>query len=119
LVSVIGQVGASAYTATKGAIEGLTKALAIDEARYGVRVNVVLPGAIDTPLTRAALNAQADPVQAEMELSRWQWLGRMGEAEEVGHLCLFLASKGAAFLTGAAIPVSGGAELGYGIKVSQ
>jgi len=116
LVGAIGQVGACAYTATKGAIEGLTKALAIDEARYGVRVNAVLPGVIETPLYREYLNAQADPAQAELDVSRWQWLGRVGKAEEVGHLCLFLAGDGAKFLTGAAIPLSGGAELGYGTK---
>ncbi len=116
LVGAIGQVGACAYTATKGAIEGLTKALAIDEARHGVRVNAVLPGVIETPLHREYLNAQADPAQAELDVCRWQWLGRVGQADEVGYLCLFLASEGAAFITGASIPISGGAELGYGMK---
>ncbi len=116
LVGTIGQEGACAYTATKGAIDGLTRALAIDEARYGVRVNAVLPGVIETPSHLAYVSRQADPAAAEREIDQWQWLGRVGQAEEVGRVCLFLSGEGAAFVTGVGIVVSGGAELGYGMK---
>jgi len=116
LVGTIGQEGACAYTATKSAISGLTKALAIDEARYGVRVNAVLPGVIETPSHLTYLSRQADPAAAEHEIDQWQWLGRIGHAEEVGRVCLFLSGEGATFVTGADIVVSGGAELGYGMK---
>ena len=116
LVATIGQEGACAYTATKGGIDGLTRALAIDEARHGVRVNAVLPGVIETPMHRAYVGRQADPEEAKLEIDQWQWLGRVGQAEEVGRVCLFLSGQGASFVTGAGIVVSGGAELGYGMK---
>ena len=116
LVGGIGQVHASDYVISKAAIAGLTRALAIDEARHGVRVNTVVPGVVETPSHLAYLEAQDDPGSAAAEVNRWQWLARIGRPEEVGHLCCFLASQGAAFITGATIPVSGGAELGYGAK---
>jgi NAD(P)-dependent dehydrogenase (short-subunit alcohol dehydrogenase family) len=116
LVGTIGQEGATAYVATKGAIDGLTKALAVDEARHGVRVNAVLPGVIETPMHIAYVSRQPDPGEAAQEIDEWQWLGRIGQADEVGYLCLFLSGAQAAFITGACIPVSGGAELGYGRK---
>jgi NAD(P)-dependent dehydrogenase (short-subunit alcohol dehydrogenase family) len=116
LVGTFGQEHASDYVATKAAIEGLTKALAIDEARYGVRVNVVLPGVIETPSHAAYLSRQPDPEAAANDVNRWQWLGRTGSPEDVGRVCLFLASEGARFVTGASVRVSGGAELGYGQK---
>jgi NAD(P)-dependent dehydrogenase (short-subunit alcohol dehydrogenase family) len=116
LVGEIGQEGSCTYTATKGAINALTKSLAIDEARHGVRINAVLPGVIETPLYREYVDTQPDPRVAERETNRWQWMGRVGRAEEVGYLCLFLSGEGASFVTGATIPLSGGAELGYGLK---
>lgn len=110
LVGNMGQEWASTYVATKGAISSLTKALAIDEMRHGVRVNTVLPGVIHVPAS--------DVRTAEMQerIESWQWAGREGTAEEVGHACLFLAGEGAGFITGIDLIVSGGAELGYGIK---
>jgi NAD(P)-dependent dehydrogenase (short-subunit alcohol dehydrogenase family) len=116
LVGTLGQEQAADYVATKAAIEGLTKALAIDEARYGVRVNVVLPGVIETPSHAAYLSMQPDPEGAAREVDQWQWLGRTGMPEEVGQACLFLVGAGARFITGASLCVSGGAELGYGAK---
>ena len=116
LVGTIGQEGACAYTTTKSGIEGLARALAIDEACHGVRVNAVLPGVIETPSHLAYVARQPDPRAAELEVDQWQWLGRVGRAEEVGRVCLFLSGPGASFVTGAGIVVSGGAELGYGMK---
>jgi len=115
LVGTIGQLQASTYVATKGAITAFTKALAIDEARYGVRVNSVSPGNINTPLWQAAIDAASDPNQCRAEGEAAQLLGRMGTIEEVGKLFLFIAAEGT-FTTGVDHIISGGAELGYGSK---
>jgi NAD(P)-dependent dehydrogenase (short-subunit alcohol dehydrogenase family) len=115
LVGVIGQLQAVTYVATKGAITALTKALAIDEAKFGVRVNAVSPGNIYTPLWQEAIDGAENPEQTLMEGEAAQVLGRMGTIEEAGKLCLFIASE-ATFTTGVDHLISGGAELGYGRK---
>lgn len=115
LVATIGQRQATIYVATKGAVVAFTKALAIDEAPSGVRVNSVSPGNIYTPLWQEAIDAAADPQQYRADGEVAQVLGRMGNPEEVGRLCLFIASE-ATFTTGVDHLISGGAELGYGCK---
>ncbi|PYS94296.1 MAG: oxidoreductase [Acidobacteria bacterium] len=115
LVAVIGQHNAPTYVATKGALTAFTKALAIDEAVHGVRVNSVSPGNIYTPLWQAAIDAAPDPLACRAEGEAAQLLGRMGCVEEVGRLCLFIAAE-ATFTTGVDHIISGGAELGYGRK---
>ncbi len=115
LVAAIGQLHATTYVATKGAITAFTKALAIDEASNGVRVNSVSPGNIFTPLWQEAIDAAPDPQEYRAEGEAAQLLGRMGYVEEVGRLCVFIASE-ATFTTGADHIISGGAELGYAQK---
>ncbi|NLF01852.1 MAG: glucose 1-dehydrogenase [Anaerolineales bacterium] len=115
LVGSIGQEWATTYAATKGGIIGLTKALAVDDARNGVRVNVVLPGAIATPLVESFMEA---PAQRDF-IESWGWNGRVGTIEEVGEACLFLASESASFITGVELVISGGAELAYGTKYTK
>jgi NAD(P)-dependent dehydrogenase (short-subunit alcohol dehydrogenase family) len=115
LVASIGQYHATTYVATKGAITGFTKALAVDEAPHGVRVNSVSPGNVYTPLWQEAIDAAPDPVQYRADGEGAQLLGRMGGVEEVGRLCLFIASA-ATFTTGVDHIISGGAELGYAQK---
>jgi NAD(P)-dependent dehydrogenase (short-subunit alcohol dehydrogenase family) len=115
LVGAIGQHHATTYTATKGAITAFTKALAIDEAAFGVRVNSISPGNIYTPLWQEAIDAAPDPQQSRAEGEAAQALGRMGTSEEVGRLALFIAAE-ASFTTGVDHIISGGAELGYGKK---
>ena len=115
LVARIGQLHAVTYVATKGAVTALTKALAIDEAVHGVRVNAVSPGNIDTPLWQEEIDRASDPAACRAEGEAAQPLGRMGMAEEVGGLCLYLAAA-ATFTTGVDHIISGGAELGYGRK---
>jgi len=115
LVGSIGQLHGTTYVATKGAIIAFTKALAIDEAQHGVRVNSVSPGNIYTPLWQEAIDAAANPDQCRAEGEAAQLPGRMGTIEEVGKLCLFIASE-ATFTTGVDHIISGGAELGYGQK---
>lgn len=115
LVGTMGQRHAVTYVATKGAITALTKALAIDEAPRGVRVNSVSPGNIYTPLWQEAIDAAPDPRQYRADGEAAQLLGRMGTIEEVGRLCLFIAAD-ATFTTGIDHIISAGAELGYGRK---
>jgi NAD(P)-dependent dehydrogenase (short-subunit alcohol dehydrogenase family) len=112
LVGSIGQLHASTYVATKGAVTALSKALAIDEARQGVRVNSVSPGNVYTPLWQEAIDAAPDPDQCRAQGEAAQLLSRMGTIEEVGKLCLFIAAE-ATFTTGVDHLISGGAELGY------
>jgi NAD(P)-dependent dehydrogenase (short-subunit alcohol dehydrogenase family) len=115
LVASIGQRHATTYVATKGAITAFTKALAVDEAPNGVRVNSVSPGNILTPLWQEAIDAAADPRQYRAAGEAAQLVGRMGRVEEVGRLCLFIAAE-ATFTTGVDHIISGGAELGYAQK---
>ena len=101
----MGQVGAScevAYSATKAALIGLTKALAKEVGPSGIRVNCVTPGVIDTDM-----NAQlTDDDRAA--LSDETPLGRIGKAEEVAKTILFLCDEGASFITGQVLGISGG-----------
>jgi NAD(P)-dependent dehydrogenase (short-subunit alcohol dehydrogenase family) len=115
LVATIGQARAVDYVASKGAIVAFTKALAIDEARHGVRVNCVSPGNIDTPLWQSFADASGDPDAIREEGAAVQWLPRLGTADEVGRLCVYLAAE-ATYTTGVDHVISGGAELGYGNK---
>lgn len=113
LVGLVGQEGAVEYCSSKAAIMGLTKALAVDEAKHGVRVNTVCPGAIRTPLAES-LNSE----KQLQSIAQWAWMERLGTPREVADVVVFLASEGAAFVTGQDIVVSGGAELAYGLKGS-
>jgi NAD(P)-dependent dehydrogenase (short-subunit alcohol dehydrogenase family) len=118
LVGAMGQLHATTYVATKGAITAFTKALAIDEAAHEVRVNSVSPGNIYTPLWQEAIDAAPDPAQCRADGEAAQVLGRMGTIEEAGQLCLFIAAE-ATFTTGVDHIQSGGAELGYGRKTRK
>jgi NAD(P)-dependent dehydrogenase (short-subunit alcohol dehydrogenase family) len=111
LVGLAGQDGSVDYCATKGAISAMTKAMAIDEAPHGVRVNTVCPGAIHTPLAESVHSRE----QLDT-LASWSWQDRMGEAAEVAEVVLFLSSPAASYVTGQDVIVAGGADLGYGLK---
>lgn len=95
---------AAAYAASKGAVVQLTKALAMEWAPEGIRVNAIAPGFVDTPLIPAA---QKTPERMAGILSRTP-LGRTGLSEEVAGAALFLASPAASYITGATLPVDGG-----------
>ncbi|KAM9631953.1 L-fucose dehydrogenase isoform 2-T2 [Trichechus inunguis] len=117
LVGAIGQLQAVPYVATKGAVTAMTKALALDESQYGVRVNCISPGNIWTPLWKEFAASTPDPKATIQEGTLAQPLGRMGQPAEVGAAAVFLASE-ANFCTGIELFVTGGAELGYGRKAS-
>ncbi|XP_048374275.1 17-beta-hydroxysteroid dehydrogenase 14-like [Sphaerodactylus townsendi] len=103
------------YSSSKGAILAMTKTLAIDESKYGVRVNSISPGFVWTPLYERYVSFFPDPEAKIQEDKCCQLLGRLGTAEEVALAVLFLAADGT-FCTGANLVVSGGADVGFGIK---
>ena len=107
-LALAGGRGNSAYIAAKGAIVSLTPTMALDYARDRIRVNALLPGAIETPLLRRSFARHDDP-EAVAEASRQRHpMGRFGHAEEVAEAALYLASDAAGFTTGIALPVDGG-----------
>ena len=113
MTGLVGQDRGAVYVATKGALISLTKALALELAADGIRVNCVCPAGVDTPLMRewAATLPDADVAlrgQAAMHL-----MNRMATPDEIAAAIVFLASPEAAFITGVALPIEGGATLGY------
>ncbi len=108
ILSLVGMKRRAAYTASKGALAMLTKAMALDHAAEKIRVNCICPGLVDTPLAQNALAKTADP---EAELARRVAgipLGRIGKPEDVGKLAVFLASDDSSWMTGALLPLDGG-----------
>lgn len=98
----------TAYCASKGAVVLFTRALALETAAFGVRVNAIAPGDIRTPMTQEQLRASGDPQAAEREMAAVYPLGRIGEVGEASSVIVFLASNEAAFVTGAVWNVDGG-----------
>ena len=113
LVGEIGQDNHAAYTATKGAINALTKSMALDYAPYKIRVNAVAPAGVWTVMLREWGQAQEDAAGIEKYLDGIHALGYCPEGDVVADACVFLISDKARFITGSILPVSGGAELGY------
>lgn len=101
---------AAAYCASKGGIVLLTKAMAVDYAREGLRVNAICPGDVDTPMLAAEADEQGMELDAYLEEAAEESPnGRIATPEEIAELALFLASDAATHITGAAIPIDGGA----------
>jgi NAD(P)-dependent dehydrogenase (short-subunit alcohol dehydrogenase family) len=100
-----------AYAASKAAVEGFTRALAIDHVKQGIRVNCVCPGTVDTPSLGDRINAFADPEQARREFIARQPMGRLATAEEVAETFVYLVSDESSFMTGQSVFVDGGMSL--------
>jgi 2-keto-3-deoxy-L-fuconate dehydrogenase len=115
LASIGGVVGIRdrlAYCTTKFAVVGLTKCLALDHARDGIRANAICPGRVETPFVAARLQEYPDPKQAYEEMASTQALGRMGTPDEIAAAALYLASDESAFITGTAFLIDGGWSAG-------
>ena len=115
IASIGGVVGIRdrlAYCTTKFAVVGLTKSMALDHARDGIRVNCICPGRVETPFVAARLKEYPDPKKAYEEMAATQALGRMGKPDEIAAAALYLASDEAAFITGTAFLIDGGWSAG-------
>lgn len=113
MVGVIGQEIHAAYTATKGAMNTLTKSMALDYAKDGIRVNSVCPAGTWTPMLHKWAEEQPDPAGITRYLDEIHPLGYCPEGDVIADACVFLLSHKARFITGHIMHVSGGAELGY------
>jgi NAD(P)-dependent dehydrogenase (short-subunit alcohol dehydrogenase family) len=116
------QTGVAAYAASKGALNTLTRSMAIDEAGHNVRVNAVCPGSVDTPMLRrsAALFSDGSPEGVQHTLDEWgrsHPLGRIAQPAEIAEVVSFLASPRASFVTGEDIRVDGGLLAGVPVRL--
>lgn len=115
MASVLGALKAApnrlAYAASKAAVAGFTRALAIDHVKQGIRVNCVCPGTVDTPSLGDRISAFADPVQARKDFIARQPMGRLAVAEEIAETFVYLVSDESSFMTGQAIFADGGMSL--------
>jgi NAD(P)-dependent dehydrogenase (short-subunit alcohol dehydrogenase family) len=115
MASVLGAEKAAAnrlaYAASKAAVAGFTRALAIDHVKQGIRVNCVCPGTVDTPSLGDRINAFADPAQARKDFIARQPMGRLATAEEIAETFVYLVSDESSFMTGQAVFVDGGMSL--------
>jgi len=105
VVGVTGNAGQANYAAAKAGVIGFSKSLAREVGSRGITVNVVAPGFIDTDMTRALPEAQRDALLGQIPL------GRLGSAAEIAHAVTFLASPGAAYITGETLHVNGGMHM--------
>jgi NAD(P)-dependent dehydrogenase (short-subunit alcohol dehydrogenase family) len=113
----------STYCASKGGVVLMTRALALEWAQFGVRINAVCPGVIRTPMADRAIQAGGGlgggtPEESWKQLAAGHPMGRVGEADEVADAVTFLASDQASFITGVALPVDGGMEAGSPARLS-
>lgn len=113
MTALVGQARGTVYAATKGAIVSLTRSLALELGADGIRVNCVCPAGVDTPLMRAWAATFPDPEAVLRGQAAMHLTNRMATPDEIAAAVFFLASPDAAFITGVALPVEGGATLGY------
>jgi NAD(P)-dependent dehydrogenase (short-subunit alcohol dehydrogenase family) len=112
------QTDVVAYAASKGAINALTRAIAVDHAHEQIRCNTVCPGSVDTPMLRASAERFAgdrDPADLLGDWGRSHPLGRMAQPEEVAEVCAFLAGPRSSFVTGSEVRVDGGLTAAAGV----
>ena len=96
------------YGSSKAAVIGLTKSISVDFMKQGIRCNAVCPGTVQSPSLDGRINAFDDPVQARKDFIARQPLGRLGTAEEIAAMVLYLASDESAYTTGQAFVIDGG-----------
>ncbi|HZR14550.1 MAG TPA: glucose 1-dehydrogenase [Acidimicrobiia bacterium] len=108
VAGLVGNAGLVAYTASKFAVRGMTKVAAVELGRYGIRVNSIHPGGVDTAMVRTGVFGDRDPSTAYSYLP----LGRIGTVDEVAAMALFLASDESSFSTGSEFVLDGGSTAG-------
>jgi 2-keto-3-deoxy-L-fuconate dehydrogenase len=106
--SIRGLPGRCVYGTTKAAVIGLTKSVAADYVRQGIRCNALCPGTVDTPSLEERIQAHADPVAARQAFVARQPMGRLAQAEEIAPMVVYLASDESRFATGQAFCIDGG-----------
>lgn len=109
--SIKGFANRTAYGASKAAVIGLTKAIAADYVKQGVRCNALCPGTVDTPSLRGRIASSADPVQAEKDFIARQPMGRLATVEDIAPMVVYLLSGESRFVTGQAMLVDGGVTI--------
>lgn len=109
--SIKGFVNRTAYGASKAAVIGLTKAVAADFVKQGIRCNALCPGTVDTPSLRGRIAASADPVQAEKDFIARQPMGRLATVDDITPMVVFLLSDESRFVSGQAMLVDGGVTI--------
>lgn len=114
-LGTVGISGGVAYCASKGGLINMTRAIAIDCAPYDIRVNSLAPGPISTPMTTYWLDRAEDPVALETEQTEPVLLKRLGTAEEIARVALFLVSDDSSYMTGSLVVADGGATAWYGL----
>ena len=110
MASLYGITNITAYTASKTAVLGITKSMAVDLAQYGIRVNAIAPGFIDSPMLRKAFDS--DPNRERRVLERTP-MNKLGEASDIAYAAVYLASDAAKFVHGVNLPVDGGNSIGF------
>jgi NAD(P)-dependent dehydrogenase (short-subunit alcohol dehydrogenase family) len=113
MTGLVGQDRGAVYVATKGALIALTKALALELGPDGIRVNCVCPAGVDTPLMRSWAATLPDPEGILRDQAAMHLTNRLATSDEIAAAIAFLASPSASFITGVALPIEGGATLGY------
>lgn len=109
--SVKGFVNRTAYGTTKAAVIGLTKAIAADYVKQGIRCNALCPGTVDTPSLRGRIESAPDPVQAEKDFIARQPMGRLATVNDITPLIIYLLSDESRFMSGQAVLVDGGVTI--------
>jgi NAD(P)-dependent dehydrogenase (short-subunit alcohol dehydrogenase family) len=120
----VSQASVVSYAASKGGLNSLMRAIAIDEAPHGVRVNAVCPGSVDTPMLRAAARRFSDGTDSGVSSVLEAWgrahpLGRLAKPSEVAEVIAFLAGDRASFVTGVSLPVDGGLLAGNPVGLPE
>jgi NAD(P)-dependent dehydrogenase (short-subunit alcohol dehydrogenase family) len=120
--ALVCQSDVAAYAASKGGLNALSRAMALDHAAEGVRINVVCPGSVDTPMLRAAADLFGDGRSQEVVLAEWggsHALGRVASADEVASVVTFLLSDDASFMSGSEVKVDGGLTAALAVSTEK